>query len=115
MKNLFLRALIFVGAVYIASELVSGISFNGWKALILTGLLLAVVHSVIKPVIKIITLPLSLITFGLFALILNAVFFWFVGNSIPGFIVMTFMSAFWGALVVSVANWLFDKIVDNDD
>lgn len=115
MKNLLLRAIIFVGAVYIASQIVGGISFTGWKALVLTGLLLAVVHSVIKPVIKIITLPLTLITFGLFSLILNAAFFWFVGNSIPGFVVTTFMAAFWGALVVAVANWLFDKIVDNDD
>lgn len=115
MKNIIIRAILFTAAVYIASQIVSGISFTGWQALILAGALLAVLHSVIKPIIKIITLPINIITFGLFALVINAAFFWFVGNIIPDFTVLTFVAAFWGGLVVSVASWLFDKIVDNDD
>lgn len=115
MRNFIIRTIVFIAAVYIASKLISGISWSGWQALVLSGVALAILHSFIKPIIKIITLPINIITFGLFALVINAVFFWFVGNIIPGFTVLTFVAAFWGALVVSVGNWLFDKIIDRED
>ncbi len=114
MGTLLLRVIVFTGAVFLASQIVSGIAFSGLGALVIAGALLALIHSVIKPVIKIITLPLSIITFGLFALVINAAFLWFVGNVIPGFSVSDFVAAFWGALVVAIVNWIIDT-TSNDD
>jgi putative membrane protein len=114
MGKLLLRVIIFTGAVFLASQIVSGIAYNGIAALIIAGALLALLHTLIKPIIKVITLPLSIITFGLFALVINAAFFWFVGNVIPGFSVSDFVAAFWGSIIVSIANWLVD-VTSNDD
>ncbi len=114
MKKIILRTIIFIAAVYGASLLVSGISYSTWKALILMGLVLVLAHTIIKPIIKIITLPISIITLGLFSLVINAGLFWFAGNIISGFSVLTFMAAFWGGLIVAVANSLFSSFIDSD-
>jgi len=114
MRKIILRTIIFIAAVYGASLLVSGISFTSWQALGLMGLVLALAHTIIKPIIKIITLPISILTFGLFALVINAALFWFAGNIISGFSVLTFVAAFWGGLIVAVANGIFSSFIDSD-
>ena len=115
MKNIILRTIIFIGAVYLASRIVSGISFDGWQALILMGVLLTLAHILIKPIIKIITLPITLLTFGLFSLVINAGLFWFAGSMISGFFVTTFIAAFWGSLLVSVVNGVLSKFIDTEE
>jgi len=112
MKNILVRPLVFIFAVFLASYFVTGVSFNGWLALVIAGVLLSFVHFIIKPIVKIITLPINLITFGLFALVINALFFWFVANLIPGFDVSSFVAAFWGALVIAVVNGIIDVFID---
>lgn len=114
MKKIIIQFIALVVALLLAEYLVSGISINGWQTLLVASGLLTIVHIVIKPIVRIITLPLSIITFGLFALILNAIFFWFVAELISGFSVDGFVSAFWGALVVSVVNSILN-ITSRDD
>ena len=104
MKNIIIRILIFIGAVYLASRLIPDISYSTWQALIFMGVVLAVAHITIKPIIKVITLPISILTFGLFSLVIHGILFWFVGNLIPGFSVVTFVAAFWGGLIVSITH-----------
>lgn len=115
MKNIILRTLIFIGAVYLASRIVSGVSYDGWQALVLMGAVLTLAHGLIKPIIKIITLPITLLTFGLFSLVINAGLFWFAGSVISGFFVTTFIAAFWGSLVVSVVNGLLSTFIDREE
>lgn len=107
-----LRFVVFTLAVIAAAYFVPGVFVEGVVPALIGGALLTIIHSVIKPVIKVITLPINLITFGLFALVLNGVFFWFVSTLISGFAVSDFVSAVWGAVVVSIVSWLFNMIAD---
>lgn len=112
MIKIVVRVLIFSLAVFAASYFVNGVFISGIVPALIAGVLLSVLHFIIKPVLQIITLPINLLTFGFFALILNSIFFWFVSTLIPGLSVANFVAAFWGAVVVSIVNWIFDTIID---
>jgi putative membrane protein len=99
--------------IYMAAQLVPGISLRGrplWPAL-LAGLVLALVNAVARPVLKILTLPLTLLTLGLFLFVLNAFCLWLTSALVPGFEVAGFWPAFWGALLISVVSWALTVFV----
>jgi putative membrane protein len=109
--NLFFRWLMLILAVIASAHFVAGIDVSGVLPAVIAGAVLTFIHTIVKPIVKILTLPINIITLGLFALILNAVFFWFVSDVVNGFDVATFMSAVWGSVIVSVLNWLTDRVV----
>lgn len=84
-----------------------------WTALIV-GACLTLFNMIIKPIINIITLPINLITLGLFSLVINGALFWYLGTFIKGFMVTTFYAAFIGALLVSIINWVLKKVFHFD-
>lgn len=89
-------------ALMLVPEIVTSISVKSWSAALLFALLLGLVNASIKPLLLLITLPISVLTLGLFALVINALAFWAVAGLIGGIVVPTFWSAFWGALLYSV-------------
>lgn len=97
-------------SVWVASKVVVGISIDPiWIALIV-GACLSLFNIFLKPIIKILTLPLNLLTFGFFSLIINGIIFWYLGELINGFTVSTFWAAFLSALIVSILSWMLSKI-----
>lgn len=97
-------------SVFITTKIISGIVVDPiWVALVV-GACLTLFNMFIKPIIKVLTLPLNVLTLGLFSLVINSILFWYLGTFIKGFEVSTFTAAFVGALVVSVINWLFSKV-----
>jgi len=101
-------------AVYVTTFLVSGITVNPiWVALIV-GACLTLFNMFIKPIVNILTLPINIITLGLFSLVINAILFWYLGTFIQGFRVDTFFAAFVGALLVSLINWVLKKVFHFD-
>ena len=95
----------FIGAaiaLFVTAYIVPGVSFTDTTALLVATIVLGVINTFIKPVLKLLTLPITLLTFGLFALIINAATFWFVGWIVPGFDVDGLIPAFIGALVLSL-------------
>lgn len=103
-----LSAAVFYGLPYI----IPGISVDGGRAAIIAAVMFAFINFAIKPVLRVITLPLNILSLGLFGLLINVLLFWFVSSIISGFTVVNFMSAFWGALAMTVATWVLDKIAD---
>lgn len=98
-------------AVWVTTKVLSGININPLWVVLIIGACLTLVNMFIKPIINILTLPLNIITLGLFSLVINGVIFWYLGSGvIQGFTVETFSAAFIGALVVSILNWLITKI-----
>ncbi|MFA6158914.1 MAG: phage holin family protein [Candidatus Paceibacterota bacterium] len=91
---------------------VSGVSVNGLSAAFAVSIALAVVNLLIKPIISLVTLPLNLVTFGIFGLVVNGVIFYFIPffPFVAGFGIATFWAAFVGALIISVVNWLVSKL-----
>ncbi len=77
---------------------------------LITALVLGLLNTLIRPVLVLVTLPITILTLGLFTLVINALLFWFVTSFVAGFQVAGFWSAFWGALLYSVisslASWL---------
>jgi putative membrane protein len=93
--------------IYLAAQVVPGIVLRGkplWPAL-LAGLVLALINAVVRPVLKIITLPLTLLTLGLFLFVLNAFCLWLTSTVVPGFDVHGFRAAFLGALLITIVSW----------
>lgn len=97
-------------AVFATTKIISGITVDPlWVALIV-GACLTLFNMFIKPVINILTLPINIVTLGVFSLIINGALFWYLGTLIKGFQVTTFYAAFVGALIVSIINWILIKV-----
>jgi putative membrane protein len=107
-----LRYLGTVAAVYLTVSIVPGITVGSqWVTILLVALVWSVITMVIKPVLTILTLPITIITFGLFSFVLNALLFWAIAFIVPDFIVAGFLPALLGALVLSVLTWLINQIL----
>ena len=111
MKILFkivLTALAVLGAAYLLPEFVSVESFY---VAFIVAVVLAVLNLIVKPIIILLTLPINLITLGLFTLVINAGLFWLASYFVDGFEVVGFAGAFVGALLVSVVVWVGHKLI----
>jgi putative membrane protein len=105
MIGLITRILVVALGLWLAARIVPGVEVRDLETLLLAALLLGIVNAVIRPLVILITLPLTLITLGLFILVINAAMFGLVALLLKGFHVHGFWAAFWGALVVSVVSW----------
>lgn len=104
-------ALVNAVAMLLAERLVGGLHFGGLLSLLLAALLFTVLNLSIKPVLQMAALPLTLLTFGVFALILNGFMLWLVVWLIPGCELSSFGAAIWASIVISLANVLISWIV----
>ncbi len=104
-------------AVFAASYFIQGVHINPiWTALIV-GAVLAVINFTVKPIIKILTLPINIITLGLFSIVINAAIFWFIGTGafIKGFTIDNWQAALYGSLLISVIHWLGEKMFGSNE
>ncbi len=108
-----LRVVVNALAIMLAASIVPGISVDGLVPALVGGLLLGLVNAVVRPVLIILTLPITLITLGLFLLVLNGFCFWLVASIVKGFSVSGFWSAFLGALIVSVVSWTMTALISD--
>ncbi|OGG79413.1 hypothetical protein A3A39_00440 [Candidatus Kaiserbacteria bacterium RIFCSPLOWO2_01_FULL_54_13] len=101
-----------VAAVMLTVNLVPGITVSGgWTTILLVALVWSVIVMVVKPVLTILTLPITIITLGLFSFVLNAVLFYAITWVVPGFEVAGLLPAVLGALVLSIVSWLIHKVL----
>jgi putative membrane protein len=107
------RVLLNALAILLAGAIVPGIEVDGLLPALAAGVALGLVNAVIRPVLLILTLPITLVTLGLFILVLNGLCFWLVSAFVPGFHVAGFWSAVGGALLVSVVSWVGTAFVSD--
>ncbi len=93
-------------AIFFAAAVVPGIEIRGVLSAMGAGLVLGLVNAVVRPVLLVLTLPLTLLTLGLFLFVLNGLCLWLVSLVVKGFEVHGFWPAVFGALIVSVVSWL---------
>jgi putative membrane protein len=105
LAGLILRFLCGVAGLWVAAHVVPGIGYDGVGSLLAAAAILGVVNGVVRPILIILTLPLTLITLGLFLLVINAGMLGLTAAILHGFHVGGFWAALWGALIVSVAGW----------
>lgn len=109
---ILLRWFITTLAIFALPYFVSGITVNSVLTAVIVGACLVFLNMVVKPIITLLTLPINILTLGLFSLVINGAFFWFVAQIITGFTVSGFKAAVIGAFVISIINWIVGKFVD---
>src|SRR5215467_5380274 len=102
-------------AVMVASSLIRGIRYDTVAALIGASLLLGILNAFVRPFLLIISVPLILLTLGLFILVLNGLLLLLVPHVVVGFHVDSFWSAFWGAIVIGLISWLLSAFFRGSD
>lgn len=111
MKGLAMRWLLNALALFVTAWLVPGMQINGFAAALVAALVLGVVNAIIRPVIVFFTLPLNILTLGLFTLVINAFMLLIVKSVVTGFVVSGFWAAFFGSIVLTVASGLLSAII----
>lgn len=108
---LVLRLLINIGALMLLPMIVTGIHVESVYAAFFAAVFLGIVNALIRPVIQFFALPITVLTLGLFCLVINALLFWFVASFVDGFSVAGFWPAFWGALLMSLVAFITNKFL----
>jgi putative membrane protein len=102
--------------IWASARLVPGIHFHGnWKWLILAGAVLGVINFIIKPIVKIISLPLIWLTLGLFTIVINILMFDLVAHIVPSLVIDTWIAAFWAVIVISAINFVVSSIIQENE
>jgi len=111
MKNIIIRLIINIFALLVVVNIVSGSAITGWGTLIAAALVIAVLNIILKPVLIILTLPINVLTLGLFTLIINAFLMYLTSVLVKGFYIRDFWSAFLAALVFSIVSIVLNMFV----
>ncbi len=114
-RSFLIRTLVNAAALYVAAALVPGIAISGPVALIFAALVFGVVNAVVRPVLFVLSLPVTVLTLGLFLLVINAAMLGLTALLLPGMQVAGFGSAVLGAIVVSVVAWLAARFIGRDE
>jgi putative membrane protein len=112
MTGFILRWLVGAFGLWLATKVVPGIHIRGLETLLLAALLLGLVNAIVRPIVIVLTLPLTLVTLGLFLLVINAAMFWLVSLFLSDFVVRGFFAAIGGAIVTGLVSWLTSGFID---
>ena len=111
MLTFLIRVAINAGAIALAAALIPGIELSGVGAALIAGLVFGLVNAVVRPILVVLTLPITLLTLGLFILVLNAICLWLTSVLVSGFDVHGVWPAVFGSLFVSVVSWIANALV----
>lgn len=106
MMGFLLRAVISAIGLWLATQWVAGVHVDSVGTLILAGVLLGVVNAIVRPIAFILTLPITILTLGLFLFVLNAAMVWLVAAILPGFHAPWFVPAFLTSIIVWLTGWV---------
>ncbi len=107
------RVLVNAFAIYLVAEIVPGITVASVPAALGAGLVLGLINAVVRPILVVLTLPVTLLTLGLFLLVLNAFCLWLTSLLVKGFEVHGFWAAMFGSLLVSIVSWTLSVFVSD--
>ena len=113
MKGFLLKWLINVVALLAVVKLISGVSVDRWESAVFAGLVLGLVNAFLRPMVILFTLPLNVLSLGLFTFVINAAMFYLVSKIVAGFEIIDFWSAFWGALIFSLASFILNLFLNS--
>ena len=112
MKGLVIRWLILTVAIMCASYLIDGIKVEGIFNAFFAAAILGILNAFFRPVLLILTLPINILSLGLFTFVINAILLKMASSVISGFEVYGFWSAVFGSLVISIASWLLSSFIN---
>ena len=112
MKHLIVKILLNAAALLVTANLIDGIYIDGYGSVLIAAIVLGIVNAIIRPILTLLTLPLHVLTLGLFTFVINALMLKTVAVVVSGFDVGGFWPAFVGAIVLSVVSTVLNWLVD---
>jgi putative membrane protein len=109
--RLLITWLINAAALFALPYIFRSIHVESFPAALIAALVLGLINTLIRPILVLLTLPVTLLTLGLFIFVINGLLFWFVGSFIKGFTVGGFWTAVFGAIVYSVISWALSSLI----
>lgn len=98
-------------ALYVASLIVAGFVVSGsWEQYVIAGLILALLNMIVRPILKVLSFPLILLTLGLFTFIINILILWMLDYLVSFVTIEGFMALIWATIIVSIVNLFFSLI-----
>jgi putative membrane protein len=114
MVRFFLRALIAAIGLWIAAYLVPGVSYDNYVTLLIAGVLLGIVNALVRPVVFLLTLPITIVTLGLFLLVVNAAMIGLVAFFLKGFTVDGLVAGVLAAVVTGAVSWIGQALIKDE-
>jgi len=111
-KTILIKWMVYTIALFVVVNVVSGISVERWQTLLVGALVLGLLNAFLRPVLLFLTLPVNILTLGLFTLVLNGLIFYLAAWLVKGFIVTGFWSSFVAALVFSIISFLLNLLIN---
>jgi putative membrane protein len=111
MRGFLIRAVVVALGLWLASQIVPGVEIRSTGTLIAAALLLGVVNAFVRPILVILTFPITLLTLGLFLLVINGLMIELVSHFLKGFVVDGLWPAILTAVVVSITSWLMSSFI----
>jgi len=112
MKGLFFRWFVLTAAIMFASYVVEGIHVTGFFSAFFTAAILGILNAFFRPILIVLTLPINIMTLGLFTFIINAMMLKMASGLISGFEIYGFWPALFGSLVISIVSWVLNSLVN---
>jgi len=112
MKGIFIRWLILTAAIMFASYVIDGIQVKGFFTALLAAAILGILNAFFRPILIILTLPINILSLGLFTFIINAMLLKMASGVISGFQVYGFWSAVFGSLLISLVSWALSSFIN---
>ena len=113
MNGILIRWLLLTISIILTSYLVDGIIVASFWSALFAALVLGILNALFRPVLIVITLPINILTLGLFTFVINALLLKMVSGVVPGFYVYGFWSAVFGSLIISLVSWLLSSFVND--
>lgn len=113
MRGLLLRWLILAVAIMVAAYLFKGIHISGFGAALFAAMALGILNALFRPILLVLTLPINILTLGLFTFVINAVLLLMTSGLIGGLVVEGFGSALLGSFIISLVSWLLSSFVND--
>lgn len=111
--KLFVHWLTATLAIIVAAYLIPGVSVTLTGAIVF-AVVLGIINLFVRPVLFILTLPVTILTLGIFSLVLNALLVWLAGSVVPGVAIEGFWAAFLFSVLLTLVNWLFNVLREDD-
>jgi len=113
LRRLLYSWIVNVAAIWIASIFIDGVDYSeDYWILIVTGLVFSFVNMLVKPIVKLLALPLVIITLGIALFFVNLLMLYITAWIVPGFELASFMSAIWATVVITAVNWVLHGVFD---
>lgn len=115
MGRLIGRLLINIFALYVVAYLVPGFTFTEPTAIVVASVVIGVINTFIRPILQLIALPITLVTFGIFALVINVFLLMLASWVVPGFDIDGFLTAFIASVLLSLVSWFLNKLTKDKE